>query len=587
MNNMEEKMIEELLKDIHNESKSYESNNPNAKVFIETIINNIYQTMYKNGQPVHTIGIGILRGNTFDMYYRGRILEKYAERFGAMSYDTTIAGRACELYKKKGISYQNLYSKKKIKEEFELASKELKKTGLKDEAETLKKRANTTIDQGIGSFLLIPISFGKEVIGIFTISSLEESDDKHILGENVEDKFIPLAQMLGLILYMEKISYDKAEEMGRLLISSIDAKDEYQATHSLNVRTMIDMFIDELSRDKELRERVESIGFKLTVEKIEKLRLAALLHDMGKVFIPSSILRKSSLNSEEMLVRKMHSYCTYNILSKSKTLGDIADIASMHHARYFIPVNTDGLDEYAKVEVSFIGYPFDRVCQDKFAPESQIIALADTFNAIIRERPNGKGLSLSQAIDIIENDEYKFHSGLKDIFLTIVKRVEQNLEKNIYPPQLAEEYRSSLWLEQPVKEKKIEDKQWSKLQKFIDKIKYNTLGTISVMNYNDAKYLLDKEIKISDKPIQITNVQNKHIILTIRDVPKDEGFIWINNLYDYLKKQSFKGKIAFALIGKSGQKATIQEIYDKLAYGLNEIKNEPVHYFLNPEMFKM
>ena len=75
--------------------------------------------MYKSGQPVHTIAIGILRGNTFDMYYKGRILEKYAESFGAMSYDTTIAGRACELYKKEERSYLHLFSREKINEEFD------------------------------------------------------------------------------------------------------------------------------------------------------------------------------------------------------------------------------------------------------------------------------------------------------------------------------------------------------------------------------------------------------------------------------------------------------------------------------------
>jgi HD-GYP domain-containing protein (c-di-GMP phosphodiesterase class II) len=190
------------------------------------------------------------------MYYRGRLLDKYTEKFGAMSYDTTIAGRACELFKSQNQSFLNLYSKKRITEEFKIAGNELNKVGLDDEADELVNRAKITIDQGIGGFLLIPLSFCDEVIGIFTMSSLKESSEDMFLGIDVEKNFVPVAQMLSLILYMEKISYDKAEEMGRLLISSIDGKDEYQATHSLNVRSMIDIFIDELSRDKELRNRV-------------------------------------------------------------------------------------------------------------------------------------------------------------------------------------------------------------------------------------------------------------------------------------------------------------------------------------------
>jgi HD-GYP domain-containing protein (c-di-GMP phosphodiesterase class II) len=579
-------MIEDLLKDILQGSKKRDTDTHTQRIFIDEILDNIYQFFYKSGQPVHTVAIGVLRGNTFDMYNKGRILEKFDEMFGAMSYDTTIAGRACKLYKKEGKSYLHLFSRKKIIEEFELASKELRELGLEEEAEALRGRAKATIDQGVGSFLLIPLSFGEDVIGIFTISSIRESDDKHFLGEDIEQKFIPIAQMLSLILYMEKISYDKAEEMGRLLISSIDGKDEYQATHSLNVRTLIDMFIDELSRDKELRERVESIGLKLTVDRIERLRLAALLHDIGKVFVPGSILRKSELSKEEILARKMHSYCTYNILTRSKTLSDIADIASMHHALYFIPVDKKDLDDYTKIETDVVCCPFDRVSQNKFAPESQIIALADVLNAIVRSRPGGKGLSLSKALEIIENDEYRFHGGLKDIFLIILRRVEQNLAKGKYPPQLAEEYRSCLWLEESGKKSKKESNRWAELHNFLDKIKFNNLGIISVMEWKDALLLIDNDIKINNKPVQLTKVKNKHILLSMRSIPKEEGFIWINNLLNYLKSHSFKGKIAFAFIGKSGSVADIEDIYCSLVDGLNNIKNEPVHYYLNPKMYK-
>jgi HD-GYP domain-containing protein (c-di-GMP phosphodiesterase class II) len=579
-------MIEELLRDIHKELESKQIDQQTEQRFIESVLDKIYQFLYKSGQPIHTLGLGILRGSTFDMFYRGRILDQYAQLFGAMSYDTTIAGKACELYKKDGQPFLHLYSKKQINAKFTEASNELKKAGLLEEAEALKKRANTTIDQGIGSFLLIPITFGKEVVGIFTLSSVKETTSDKILGQKIEEKFIPIAQMLGLILFMEKISYDKAEEMSRLLISSIDAKDEYQATHSLNVRTMIDMFIDELSRDKSLRERVESIGFKLTVDKIESLRLAALLHDMGKVFIPSSILRKSSLNSEEMLIRKMHSYCTYNILAKSKTLGNIANMASMHHARYYIPVDVEGLDEYAKVETSCVCYPFDLFSHDGFLPESQIIALADTFNAIIRSRPEGKGLSLQQAIEIIENDESKFHGGLKDIFLTIVKRVEQNLSKGIYPPKLAEEYRYALWLDTPKENKKETKNKLKDLKQYLQKINFNNLGVLFLMHINEVHDLLKKDIKINKKSVKVFKIDDDHVVFALINIPKEEGFIWIKHVFDYFKHLSLTHKLAFSLITNSGYDASIEQICQSLINGLDTIRNEPVHYYLQPEMFR-
>jgi hypothetical protein len=225
--------------------------------------------------------------------------------------------------------------------------------------------------------------------------------------------------------------------------------------------------------------------------------------------------------------------------------------------------------------------------QDTFAPESQIIALADTFNAIVRFRPDGKGLSVSEALRIIEKDTHKFHGGLKDIFLTIVKRVEQNLAKGKYLPKQAEEYsRACLCLEEPDKKKNKENDRWPELQKFLDEIKYNYLGIISVIDWEDGISLLDENIKINDKPVQLTKIKDKHILLSIRDIPKEEGFIWLNKILNYLKSLSIKGKVAFAFIGKRGHEADIQKIYESLQENLKEIKNEPVHYYLNPEMYK-
>lgn len=581
-------MIEELLKDIFQVSKKQPSVISTEQKFIEIILDNIYQFLYKSGQPVHTIAIGILRGTTFDMYYKGRILEKFAEMFGAMSYDTTIAGWACDLQGKQEKKYLHLYSQKKIHEEFEAASKQLKEQGREEEAESLRKRGQVTTDQGIESFLLMPLSFGGKIIGIFTISSLKEADEEHILGENIEQKLVPLTHMLSLLLYMEKISYDKAEEMARLLISSIDGKDEYQSTHSLGVRAMIDLFIDELSRDKELRERAEAIGFKLTVERIEKLRLAALLHDMGKVFVPSKILRKSSLDSEEMLIRKMHSYCTYNMLTKSKTLEGIADMAALHHARYYIPFDPKDLDPYEQVETKCIGYPFDRLGQNKFIPESQIIALADTFNAIVRFRPDGKGLSVTQAMEIIKKDKHKFHGGLKDIFLTIVKRAEQNLAKEKYPPQQAAEYCKNVFCLEEEKHQEVkEEAPWSEIHKFLDKNKYNNLGIMSLMRVNKALKVPESGTKLDQKILHYTLLSNEQMICAIRNIPKEEGFIWVNKLYNYLHKHLATGKIAFAFIGKRGYQAKIQKIYDTLDNGLTEIINEPVHYYIAPRTFSI
>jgi hypothetical protein len=251
----------------------------------------------------------------------------------------------------------------------------------------------------------------------------------------------------------------------------------------------------------------------------------------------------------------------------------------MHHARYFIPP-----ERYAK---GLVGYPFDRVGEKCYRPESQIISLADTVNSIVRARPGRKGLPLSEALNIIDREEHKFHSGLKDVFLIIFRRVEENLRKGAYPPEQAEEYRRALWLEDLEPKKKKVTGQWAELHEFLDAIDYNHLGIVSVMQWKDSQQLLKTAIKIGDKPVQVTPVENKYVVLSIREIPKEEGFTWMNTLYDYLSENGFKGKAAFAFVGKSGLPADVQEIYDALITGLKDVKNEPVHFYLNPDMLRL
>ena len=107
------------------------------------------------------------------------------------------------------------------------------------------------------------------------------------------------------------------------------------------------------------------------------------------------------------------------------------------------------------------------------------------------------------------------------------------------------------------------------------------------MHWIDASKLLDADIKVENKPMQVTSVQDKYVVLSMRDIPKEEGFTLMDVLYNHLKDHSFKGKIAFAFVGKSGQLATVNQMFDALVAGLKEIKNEPVHFYLNPAMFKL
>ncbi|EOR27531.1 putative domain HDIG-containing protein [Clostridium sartagoforme AAU1] len=114
--------------------------------------------------------------------------------------------------------------------------------------------------------------------------------------------------------------------------------------------------------------------------------LAGLLHDLGKLAIPSEILNKPySLTKEEFDLIRQHPYYSHSILEHVEGFEKIAVWAGTHH---------ETLDEK--------GYPYKLKGSD-IDLGSHIIAVADVFSSLIEDRPYRKGMSLIEAFDIIED----------------------------------------------------------------------------------------------------------------------------------------------------------------------------------------
>jgi len=113
-------------------------------------------------------------------------------------------------------------------------------------------------------------------------------------------------------------------------------------------------------------------------EEVENIYAIGLLHDIGKISIPDNILNKPErLTDDEYKVMKSHSERGYEILSKIEIAPQLAIGAGYHHERI------DGT-----------GYP--RGAKGDEIPEiAQIIAVADTFDAMYSTRPYRKKLPLS------------------------------------------------------------------------------------------------------------------------------------------------------------------------------------------------
>ena len=107
-----------------------------------------------------------------------------------------------------------------------------------------------------------------------------------------------------------------------------------------------------------------------------ELRVAGLLHDLGKLGVSEDILNKEGpLDDEELYMIKRHPYLTYHLLSDIPGFDRIKEWASFHHER------PDGQ-----------GYPF-RMDSSELSLESRIVAVCDVFSALYENRPYRPGLS--------------------------------------------------------------------------------------------------------------------------------------------------------------------------------------------------
>ncbi|WP_320171717.1 HD domain-containing phosphohydrolase [Maridesulfovibrio sp.] len=154
-----------------------------------------------------------------------------------------------------------------------------------------------------------------------------------------------------------------------------------------------------------------AVKMNMSAEEINCIRIAGILHDIGKISIPAEILSKPTrLTDLEMGLMKTHSEAGYEILKSISFPWPVAKIVLQHHERI------DGT-----------GYP-NALAGDQILPEAKIIAVADVVEAMSSHRPYRAALGLMRAMDeiirgrgttydamvvdactqVIENDKFSF-----------------------------------------------------------------------------------------------------------------------------------------------------------------------------------
>ncbi|MCW8329397.1 HD domain-containing protein [Photobacterium sp. SDRW27] len=167
------------------------------------------------------------------------------------------------------------------------------------------------------------------------------------------------------------LNVSQLKQLSMIMACIVDQKSPYTAQHSIRVAKLA---------------RYLASHFGLSPEQCDKIEIAGLLHDLGKLHIPDKILEKPCrLNDLERSIFKQHSFETYEILRHIKGFEEIARWAAYHH---------EGLHG--------IGYPFHPSNKD-LSIEARVLAVADVFQVLVQGTPYQHSMPLDKAIETLDD----------------------------------------------------------------------------------------------------------------------------------------------------------------------------------------
>lgn len=240
----------------------------------------------------------------------------------------------------------------------------------------------------------IPSYYRNELLGLLLLGNKKNGKK---FAQDELDFFVALASDVAMAIRNARLFKELALELDKkqklflstttALAAAIDAKDHYTHGHTGRVTNLSLGIAKILSRKHNFSQKF-----------MDNLYIASLLHDIGKIGVPESILNKPGpLNEEERKKMQEHSIVGTTILQPISELEEAILAVKYHHERY------DGT-----------GYP-EGLKGEQIPLSAAIVAAADSYDAMTSDRPYRRALSKEEAIKEVERQSGKqFHPEVAD-----------------------------------------------------------------------------------------------------------------------------------------------------------------------------
>jgi len=277
---------------------------------------------------------------------------------------------------------------------------------------SIDERFNIEIDKATGfttkSVIAAPLLRGQKVIGI--LEAINKVDGQEFNEQDLavltrlasNETLILLVSMVATAtnnIEQHQILIDWYKSMFETLIAAVDTKDLYASGHSSRVKEYTMLTANSLS---------------FSLEELQAIEFGALLHDIGKIWIHDSVLRKSGpLTDEEWYIMRKHALKGAHMLNGIPYLEKVRDIVLYHHERY------DGK-----------GYP--RGLKGRDIPiGARLVAVADAYDTMTTEHSYRDKMIIDDAINqLIEGSGTQFCPVAIKAFISAFEKSQEKAERD-------------------------------------------------------------------------------------------------------------------------------------------------------------